>query len=145
MSISVVFSIKANGNTKAAMSRCQHKYFTVLKFLKQGYVYSGTVAQWLLLLHNFTQLSLKIRTGSNPACGVSEIRYSEDFRQRQQLEIKLNAFRRSVISQKQFIISSSSFGIGLWHQYITNITYNRWKSFLPSHYRSCSKTETCLY
>ena len=59
--------------------------------------------QWLSLLHNFIQLSLN--SGSNRACGVSEIRDGEDLWQWSWLEIRLNAFRRSTIPQKQFINS----------------------------------------
>ena len=63
---------------------------------------SGAVVCWLSLLHNFIQLSLN--AGSNPARGVSEIHNSEDLWQWSQLEIRLNAFRRSTVPQKQFII-----------------------------------------
>ena len=41
---------------------------------------------------------------SNPARVVSEIRDGMDLRQSSRLEIRLNAFRRSTIPQKQFII-----------------------------------------
>ena len=41
---------------------------------------------------------------SNPARGASEIRNGEDLWQWSLLEIRLNAFRRSTIPQKQFII-----------------------------------------
>ena len=47
---------------------------------------------------------LRLCTGSSPARGVSEIRDSEDLRQWSPLEIRINAFRRSTIPQKQFII-----------------------------------------
>ena len=42
--------------------------------------------------------------GSNPARGVSEIPDGKDLSKCSRLEIKLNAFRRSAISEKQFII-----------------------------------------
>ena len=42
--------------------------------------------------------------GSNPACGVSHICDDEDLWQWSRLEMRLNAFRRSTIPQKQFII-----------------------------------------
>ena len=42
--------------------------------------------------------------GSNPACGMSEIHEGENLWQWSWLEIRPNAFRRSAISQKQFII-----------------------------------------
>ena len=41
---------------------------------------------------------------SNPACGVSEICNAENFWQWSWLEIRLDAFRRSTIPQKQFTI-----------------------------------------
>ena len=51
-----------------------------------------------------TTAQLRLCAGSNPACGVSEIRDGEDLWQWSRLEIRLNAFRRSTIPQKQFII-----------------------------------------
>ena len=47
---------------------------------------------------------LRFCAGSNPARGVSEIRDREDLWQWSRLEIRLNAFLRATISQKQFII-----------------------------------------
>ena len=47
---------------------------------------------------------LRFYAGSNPACGVSEIRDGEDLWQWSRLEIRLNAFHRSTILQKQFMI-----------------------------------------
>ena len=47
---------------------------------------------------------LRFYAGSNPARGMSEIRDGEDLWQWSRLEIRLNAFRRSNIPQKQFII-----------------------------------------
>ena len=63
---------------------------------------------WVLVvittqLHS-TNPELRFCAGSNPACGVSEIRDGEDVWQWSRLQIKQNAFRRSTISQKQFII-----------------------------------------
>ena len=54
-------------------------------------------------LHS-TKPELRFCAGSNPARGVSEIRDGEDLRQWSRLEIRLNAFRRSTIPQKQSII-----------------------------------------
>ena len=54
--------------------------------------------------HYSTKPQLRFCTGSNPAHGLSEIRDGEDLWQWSQLEIRLNAFRRSTIPQKQFII-----------------------------------------
>ena len=50
-------------------------------------------------LHS-TKFELKPCAGSNPACGVSELRNGEDLWQWSRLEIRLNAFRRSTIPQK---------------------------------------------
>ena len=47
---------------------------------------------------------IKFCAGSNPARGVLKIRDGEDLWQWFRLEIKLNAFRRSTIPQKHFII-----------------------------------------
>ena len=58
-----------------------------------------TIAQ----LHS-TNPELRFCVGSNPAHGMSEIRDSENLWQWSRLEIRLNAFRRSTILQKQFII-----------------------------------------
>ena len=54
-------------------------------------------------LHS-TKPELRFCAGSNPARGVLEIRDAEDLWQWSRLEIRLNAFRRSTIPQKQFII-----------------------------------------
>ena len=47
---------------------------------------------------------LRFFAGSNPAHSVFEIHDSEDLWQWSRLEISLNAFRRSTVPQKQFII-----------------------------------------
>ena len=54
-------------------------------------------------LHS-TKPELRFCAGSNPARGVLEIRDAEDLWQWSRLEIRLNAFRRSTIPQKQLII-----------------------------------------
>ena len=51
-----------------------------------------------------TKPELRFCAGSNPARGVSEIRDSEDLWRWSRLEIRLSAFCRSTIPQKQFII-----------------------------------------
>ena len=51
---------------------------------------------------------LRFWAGSNPARGVSEIPVGEDLWQWFRLEIRLNAFRRSTIPQKQFIMMITS-------------------------------------
>ena len=57
---------------------------------------SGTVVQWLSLLHNFIQRILN--------SGLSEIRDGEDLWELSWLEIRLITFGQSTIPQKQFII-----------------------------------------
>ena len=71
----------------------------------------GVVGITTAQLHS-TKPELRFCAGSNPACDVSEIRDGEDPWQWSRLEIRLNAFRRSTISQKQFINSSSTFLLG---------------------------------
>ena len=63
----------------------------------------GAVVITTAQLHS-TKPELRFCTGSNPARGVSEIRDGEDLWQWSRLEIRLNAFCRSTIPQKQFII-----------------------------------------
>ena len=58
-----------------------------------------TIAQ----IHS-TKLQLRFCADSNLLHGVSDIRYREDFWQWSRLKIRLNAFCRSIIPQKQFII-----------------------------------------
>ena len=63
----------------------------------------GAVVITTAQLHS-TKAELRFCAGSNPTRGVSEIRNSEDLWKWLRLEIRLNAFRRSTIPQKQFII-----------------------------------------
>ena len=63
----------------------------------------GVVVITTAQLHS-TKPELRSCADSNPAHGVSEIRDGEDLWQWSWLEIRLNAFRRSTIPQKQFII-----------------------------------------
>ena len=65
--------------------------------------YRGVVVITTAQLHS-TKPELRFCAGSNPARGVSEIRDGEDLWQWSRLEIRLNAFRRSAIPQKQCII-----------------------------------------
>ena len=61
-----------------------------------------------MFLINFLVLKkseLRFCADSNPARGRSEIRDGEDLRQWSRLEIRLDAFCRSTIPQKQFIIT----------------------------------------
>ena len=51
-----------------------------------------------------TKSELRYCAGSNPARSVSGIQDGEDLWQQSLLEIRLHTFRRSTISQKQFII-----------------------------------------
>ena len=55
-----------------------------------------------------TKPELRFCAGSSPARGVSEIRDGEDLRQLSQLEIRLNAFRRSLNHKKNLSSSSAS-------------------------------------
>ena len=59
-------------------------------------------------LHS-TKPELRFSAGSNPARGVSEIRVGEDLWQWSRLEVRLNAFRRLTIPQKQFNSYASLF------------------------------------
>ena len=73
--------------------------FTQLHLMNQGTTsFKFTTAQ----LHS-TKPELRFCAGSNPACSVSEIRDGEDLWQWSWLEIRLNAFCRSTIPQKQCI------------------------------------------
>ena len=54
-------------------------------------------------LHS-TKPELRFCAGSNPVCGVLEIRHGGDLWQWSQLETRLNAFHQPTIPQKQFII-----------------------------------------
>ena len=67
--------------------------------LKKVSVVVITTAQLHLIKPQF-----RFSAGSNPARSVSEIRDGEDLWQWSSLNVKLNAFRRSTIPQKQFII-----------------------------------------
>ena len=55
-----------------------------------------------------TKPELKFCTGLNPTCGVSEICDGDNLWQWPLLKIRLIAFRRSTIPQKQFIIMISA-------------------------------------
>ena len=66
----------------------------------------GVVVISTAQLHS-TKPELGFCAGANPACGVSEIRDGEDIWKWSRLEIKLNNFRRSTITQKQFIIENN--------------------------------------
>ena len=63
----------------------------------------GVVVITTAQLH-LTKPEIRFCAGSNPGCSVSKIRDGEDLWQWSRLEIRLSAFRRSTISQKQFII-----------------------------------------
>ena len=67
----------------------------------------GVVVITTTQLHS-TKSELRFCTVSNPAHGVSEIHDGEDLWQWSRLEIRLKAFRRSTIPQKQFIIIITS-------------------------------------
>ena len=73
----------------------------------------GVVVITTAQLHS-TNPELKFCADSNPARGVSEIRDGEDLWQGSCLEIRLNAFLRSTIPQKQFIIIIITIIIIMW-------------------------------
>ena len=61
--------------------------------------------------------------------GVSEIRDGEDLWEWTRLEIRLNAFRRSIIPQKQFIIIKEAIIISLHFTIDFSIMCGKNKSF----------------
>ena len=61
----------------------------------------GVVVITAAQLHS-TKPELRLSVGSNTARGLSEICDGEDLWQWSRLEIRLNAFRRSTMPQKQF-------------------------------------------
>ena len=75
---------------------------TLLSNYSQNWCH-GVVVITTAQLHS-TKPELRLCTGSNLACNVSEICNCEDPWQWSWLEIRLNAFCRSTIPQKQFII-----------------------------------------
>ena len=76
---------------------CPSLFYTVCNFR------CGVAVITIAQLHS-TKSELRFCAGSNPASGVLEIRDGEDLWQWSRLEIRLIAFRRSTIPQKQFII-----------------------------------------
>ena len=62
----------------------------------------GVVVITTAQLHS-TKPEIRFCAGSNPTRGMSEIRDGQDLRQWSRLEMRLNAFRRSTIPQKQFV------------------------------------------
>ena len=68
----------------------------------------GVVVITTAQLH-LTKPELRFWAGSNPARGASEIRDGENLWQWFRLEIRLNAFCRSTIPQKQFTIHHHHF------------------------------------
>ena len=71
----------------------------------------GVVAITTAQLHS-PNPELRFCTSSNPACCVSEIRDCEDLWQWSRLEIRLNTFHRSTITQKQLIKNKQSVTYG---------------------------------
>ena len=76
-------------------------------------------------LHS-TKPELMFCAGFNPSQGVSKIRYVEDLWQWSRLEIRLNAFRLSIIPQKQFIIITKIIVLYSW----SKLLKNTWEQFL---------------
>ena len=89
------------------MSDLFHPGNTVSKILKI-LLHRGVEVITTAQLHS-TKPELRFCAGSNPTRGVSKIRDSEDLWQWSRLEIRLNAFRRSTVLQKQFIIIFNGF------------------------------------
>ena len=79
----------------------QRRLENILKMMWRRGVVVFTTAQ----LHS-AKPKLRFCASSNPARGVPEIRDGEDLWQWSQLEIRVNAFRRSTIPQQQFIKAS---------------------------------------
>ena len=77
--------------------------YAVTKSLLEDQLEPCAVVITTAQLHS-TKPELRFCAGSNPARGVSEIRDGKDLWQWSRLEIRLYAFRRSIIPQKQFII-----------------------------------------
>ena len=81
---------------------------------------------------NLTKPELRFCGGSNPAHGVSEIRNGEDLWQWSRLEIRLNAFRRSTISQNN-LSSSSSSSSSSWNSFNR---ISKWMVFLAFYLKN---------
>ena len=77
------------------------KILTLTKFLIPDNWHCGVVDIATAQFHS-TKPELRFCVGCNPACSMSEIRDCEDLWQWSRLEIRLNAFCRSTIPQKQF-------------------------------------------
>ena len=93
-------------------------------FIKRVVVVTTTVQ-----LHS-TKPELRFCAGSNPAYGVSEIRDGEDLWQWSRLEIRLSAFCRSTIPQKQFIFFIRLYGRNKNIPYLVAVAHQ------PSPYES---------
>ena len=98
----------------------------------------GVVVITTAQLHS-TKPELRFCAGSNPARGVLEIRDGEDLWQWSRLEIRLNAFRRSTRSQKQFIIINSSSSSVL--AYLTLNDHKENLSYKPTYWLINPQTE----
>ena len=89
------------------LSRTETRQLVVYLYLNMVYntYLRGTVVVVLTTakLHS-TKPEFKFWAGSNPTRSVSEIGDDENLWQWSQLKAKLNAFCRSIIQQKQFII-----------------------------------------
>ena len=90
----------------------------------------GVVVITTAQLH-WTKPEFRFCAGLNPARGVSEICDGEDLWQWFRLEIRLNAFRRSTIQQKQLIIVIM---IIIHHHPFFNVIFHRlWLLFQRSN------------
>ena len=95
--------ISSNFNLKLDLNGSLCTTLCVIE-LNRVWIFPGSILVVSTAQLHSTKPELKFCAGSNPARGVSEIRDGEDLWRRSRLEIKLNAFRRSTIPQKQFII-----------------------------------------
>ena len=108
---------------------CKHP--SILTFVTNlGYPWHrGVLVMTTAQLHS-TKPELRFWAGSNPARGVLEIRDGEDLWQWSRLERRLNAFRRSTISQKQLIIIITPSSLPERHHFwmVFKVTESSWSN-----------------
>ena len=77
-------------------------------YLRPMYWCRGVVVITTAQSHS-TKPELRFSAGSNPFCGVWEIRNGEDLWQSSRLDIRLNSFCRSTVPHKQIIVNNLGF------------------------------------
>lgn len=98
---------KTNFQKKSHLFIFQFSKYYIWHIAKQFIIKSFIVAFiFTAQLHSIKQ-ELKLCASSNPSRGKSKVGHGENFWKQSQLEINLNAFCRSAILQKQFIIIST--------------------------------------